>query len=227
VSAVETPQAPAGRRCPRCGAGLTDQQEWCLHCGAAVGARIVAAPGWRAPIAVAGVLLAVIAVAVTIAIVTLADDTEQVAQAPPAAVSPAPTVAPVPTPTPTPDPALGTTPTATPTPTPGVSPTATPSPTPEAPASGAGVASWPAGESGWTVILASERRRTEAQTKAERFAADGVADVGILDSDNFSSLTGGYWVVYAGRYESLRAAEDALDSSIDVPDAYVRQITPA
>ena len=29
---------------------MTDEQEWCLACGAAVGTRVVAAPGWRAPI---------------------------------------------------------------------------------------------------------------------------------------------------------------------------------
>jgi hypothetical protein len=32
-------------------------------------------------------------------------------------------------------------------------------------------------------------------------------------------------VVYAGRYTSQKAAEDALQG-IDTPDAYVRQVTP-
>jgi hypothetical protein len=49
--------------------------------------------------------------------------------------------------------------------------------------------------------------------------------VGILDTDDFSSLTPGYWAVYTGRYDSRGAAEDAL-GGVDAPDAYVRQVTP-
>jgi hypothetical protein len=103
-------------------------------------------------------------------------------------------------------------------------PTATPAPT-ETPSSGSTVETWPAGESGWTVVLASETTRGSAESKAEQFANGGTSGVGILDSDDFSSLTGGYWVVYAGRHSSRQAAEDALQG-IDAPDAYVRQVTP-
>ncbi len=216
MSAVETPPAPAGRRCPRCGAGLTEQQEWCLHCGTAVGARVVAAPGWRAPIALAGLLLALTAIAVALAIVTLADDTEQVPAGTSAAVSPAPTATAVPTPTP--DPA------ATATPAPAETPTPTPSATPDTGTAG-GVETWPDGEAGWTIILASERSRANATTKAQGFTDSGIAGVGMLDTDDFSSLTGGYWAVYAGRYDSRSAAEDALQG-VDAADAYVRQVTP-
>jgi hypothetical protein len=74
-------------------------------------------------------------------------------------------------------------------------------------------------------VLASERTRARAQAKAANFAERGTSGVGVLDSDDFSSLTGGYWVVYAGRHPTRRAAEDALEG-IDAPDAYVRQVTP-
>jgi len=200
---------------------MTEEQEWCLHCGAAVGTRVVAARGWRAPIAIAALVLALAVVAVAVAIVQLADDTDRVAQAPPAAVGATPTPPPATTPAPTltPDPLA---PTATP------DPATTPEPTgtPDAGGSGSGGdAEWPAGETGWTVVLSSDTTRATAERKAEDFAGDDIAGVGVLDSDDFSSLRGGFWVVFAGQYDSQSAASDALDG-IDARDAYIRRIVP-
>jgi ribulose bisphosphate carboxylase small subunit len=49
--------------------------------------------------------------------------------------------------------------------------------------------------------------------------------VGILESSNYSSLNGGYWVVFSGDYSSKSAAEADLDGiRADYPDAYVRRI---
>jgi hypothetical protein len=217
------PAQPVGRRCPRCGAAMTDEQEWCLHCGAAVGTRIVSAPGWRTPIILACSLVALAAIAVAIAIVQLADDTGQVGgDVPPAATpTPAPTLVPG-SATATPDPALS--PDSTPasgkqTPT----PTATPAPT--GGTDTAGDAEWPAGKSGWTVVLASDTSESGARAKADRFATGGIARVGVLDSDDFASLKGGFWVVFAGRYDSQSEAADALDR-VDARDAYIRRIEP-
>ena len=222
MSSVATPppveEQPAARRCPRCGAAMTEQQEWCLSCGAAVGTRVVAAPGWRAPIVIAGVIAAIAAIAVLIAIVQLADDTDQVAQDPAAA-------APTPPPAATPAPAPGTTPAPSATPDPSL-PEASGQETPEPAGGGSGVASWPAGKSGWTVVLASDTSESDARAKARRFAADGVARVGVLRSNDFSSLNPGYWVVFAGRHDSQSEASDALDR-IDARDAYIRRIEPA
>ena len=229
ASPAGTGEQPTGRRCPRCGAAMTDQQEWCLNCGAAVGTRVVAARGWRAPFAIAGVILALAAIAVAIAIVQLADDTDEVdpnrqqaAAIPPPAATPAPTL--TPSPTLTPDPTL-----------PEASGQATPEPT-ETPesggsssssgGSGSGDANWPAGKSGWTVVLASDTSESDARDRADDFAADGIAGVGVLDSDDFSSLKGGFWVVFAGQYDSQSEAADALDG-IDARDAYIRRIEPA
>jgi cell division septation protein DedD len=215
VSNVETPPppTPVERRCPRCDAPLSAEQEWCLNCGAAVGTRIVAAPGWRTPIAIAGVILALAAIAVAIAIVQLADDTDQVAQNPTAAPTPAPAA-----PTATPE-ATPTLPEASGKETP--EPTATPGPG----GTGSANARWPAGKSGWTVVLASDSSESDARDKAKGFAANGIAGVGVLDSDDFSSLRGGYWVVFAGRYDSQSEASDALDG-VDAKDAYIRRIEP-
>lgn len=238
MSALETPPPapPTERRCPRCGAPMTDEQEWCLHCGAAVGTRVVAAPGWRAPLVIAGTVLVLAVIAIAVAIVQLADDTDEVAQnpAPTPAATPPPAVTPTPDPalpgtTPTPDPALpGTTPTpgGTPSPTATPSPTTTPEPasTPD-PGGGSGGADWPAGESGWTVVLASETSRSTAEGKADDLAADGISGVGVLNSDDFSSLNPGFWVVFSGQYDSQAEARDALDG-IDAADAYIRRIVP-
>ena len=123
---------------------------------------------------------------------------------------------PDPTPTLTPDPA------ATATPTPSATPTTTPTPT-STPGSGT-VAEWPAGQDGWTVVLASKNGEDAARDSAESFSAEGIPDVGILDSDDFSSLEGGFWVVYSGEFDSQAEATRALDD-IDAPDAYIRRIT--
>ena len=211
---------------------MTPEQDWCLNCGAAVGTRVVAARGWRVPIAIGAALLAIAAIAVAIAIVTLADDTGEVAQDPPptAANQVAPTPAPaVPTPgaTLTPDPTL---PEASGQETPTPSPAATE--TPESSGSGSsgstssgGDAEWPASKTGWTVVLASDTSESQAREKAEDFADDGISGVGVLDSDDFSSLRGGFWVVFAGQYDSQSEASDALDG-IDARDAYIRRIEP-
>jgi sporulation related protein len=195
---------------------MTDEQEWCLHCGAAVGTRVVAAPGWRTPIAIAGAILLVAVIAIAIALVQLADDTGKVQQAAP--VTPAPTAAPVATPTPALPEASGQT---TPTPT----PTTTPSPTPTPNASSSGDATWPPGKTGWTVVLASDSSKSDAQGKADSFAQNGIAGVGVLHSDGFSSLKPGSWIVFSGQYDSQSQAANALDG-VDVKDAYIRHVVP-
>jgi hypothetical protein len=211
-------EAPAPRQCPRCGASMTDEQEWCLRCGAAVGTRIATAQGWRVPLVLTGLLVALAAVAIAIAIIQLADDTDEV----PATVSPTPTPSAVqtPPPTPTPTPTLTPDPAATPTPTPSATPT--PSPT-STPGSSGSIAEWPAGTDGWTVVLASKSSEDAARDSAESFSAEGIPDVGVLDSNDFSSLKGGFWVVYSGEYDTQAEATDALDG-IDAPDAYIRRI---
>ena len=101
MSAVEAPPppTPVERRCPRCGARLSADQEWCLECGAAVGTRVAAPRGWRASIAVVGVLLALGLMAVILALVELAGPAEQVTEVP-QTPTPAPTAAPATTPAP-------------------------------------------------------------------------------------------------------------------------------
>ena len=223
MSSVETPPPesptpePAAERCPRCAAPLAEGQEWCLNCGAAVATRVAGAPGWRVPFAIAGAILAIAAIAIAIAIVQLADDTSEVTPKQQAGTpTPAPTVTPAASVTPEP-----TLPEASGETTP--EPTSTPAATASA---GEGDAKWPAGKSGWTVVLASDTSEADARDKAKEFAADRIPGVGVLHSDDFSSLAPGLWVVFSGHYDSQSEARDALDG-VDVRDAYIRRIDPS
>jgi SPOR domain len=201
MTAVETPPPPAQeiRRCPRCGGELTTEQEWCLNCGADVSSTIAAPPSWRGPAVLVSVLLTIAAVALILALVELAEDPEQVATQPAATPSPAATVTPEPTTIPpATDDGTGT---------------------PE-------VADWPAGKDAWTVVLESSATRSAAETRADELAQQGVA-VGILESDDYSSLEPGRFVVFSGQYDSRRAADQALvDLSGQVEGAYVRHVVP-
>src|SRR3989442_513836 len=48
-AAVAEPEAtlPEPPRCPRCGAAMAPEQDWCLECGAAATTRVLRPPGWR------------------------------------------------------------------------------------------------------------------------------------------------------------------------------------
>jgi hypothetical protein len=208
VTAVETPP-PAEqetRSCPRCGAELTAEQEWCLNCGADVSSTIAAPPSWRGPVAVVGLLLAIVAVALILALVELAGDAEQVAQQPAATATPPPVATPAPTVTP--------------------QSTTIPPATDDGSSTTPEIADWPAGKDAWTVVLEASGTRSAAETRANELAQQGIP-VGILDSDDYGSLEPGRFVVFSGQYDSQRAAEQALeDLSGQVEGAYVRHVAP-
>ena len=225
------PQPAAEQRaCPRCGAGLEADQEWCLNCGNAVGTRIAPTPRWRLPIVLVGGVLALLVVALVLSLVELGGDPQPVAKAPNPGATATPSAAPddgaatpAPTTAPQPTPEAGTTPTPTPD---AASPDGTaaepnPIPTPagSSPTAG-GLATWPEGKTAWTVVIASTSSRAEAEKKA---TAAG-ADAGVLHSDDYSSLRKGYWVVFAGQYPDQEAAQSAAEGKGG--DAYARRVVP-
>jgi SPOR domain len=226
------PPAVETRACPRCGAELAPDQEWCLSCGNAVGTRIAPTPRWRLPIVLVGTVLALLVAALVLSLVELGGDPQPVAKAPTEQATATPSAAPddgaataAPTTAPQPTPEAGATPTPTPAdatqPDEGTEAEPNPIPTPSGanPGSG-GLASWPEGKTAWTVVIASTGSRAEAQKKARAAGADA----GVLHSDDYSSLRKGYWVVFAGQYDDQKAAQSAAEGKGG--GAYARRVVP-
>ena len=88
--------ASAALRCPRCGAEVPPEQDWCLECGLAARTVVAPAPRWRLPLILAAVVGALALAAIAVAFVDLTEDPKTVvapapttASAPPAATTPA------------------------------------------------------------------------------------------------------------------------------------------
>lgn len=98
----------------------------------------------------------------------------------------------------------------------------------ESPATGSSPTdSWPDGESAWTVILASESTRGKAEAAIDRArrVPDRGLSLGVLNSDDYSSLRNGYWVAFAGQFASVEEAQDAASRyRPEFPTAYQRFI---
>ena len=213
MSAVDTPAAqnePAAevRQCPRCGAPLRPEQEWCLNCGAGIGARVASPSGWRWPVVTIATLLVLLVAAVALALVELASNPEQIA-----------------TTTPTPAP-----PAATPAPT--AAPAGTSDPSQIPPASGGTAATpqvsdWPAGKTGYTVVLDASASRAAADARAKDLASRGLA-VGVLDTSGYASVAPQRFVVFSGQYASRAEARTALTGLRNqVSGARVGRVAPA
>jgi hypothetical protein len=234
---MSTPAGPPqGPLCPRCGSPHGPDQEYCLECGQrlqpahGVFGRLAGLwqrhlgwyPGdWIWPV----LLFLLIAVAGATAAIVLADagTGSSTLVATQGGVPHLPTTAP-----PTATVALPSVPTGTP----GApsTPTAPPPATTTAPRPGA-LTAWPAGQSGYTVVLesipASGNGRALALARARSASKAGLPEVGVLDSSRYSSLHPGYSVVFSGIYDSRGQAEQAqlAVNAKGFSAAYVRQIT--
>jgi hypothetical protein len=213
------------RRCPRCETPYAEGQEYCLECGerlperpalsTRLGARWRRRVGWYPGDWIWPALLALLVAvgAGLLSAIFLADssssanDTLVRTQAGPTAP---------PTTQTAPEPTTTTATTGT---------TARPKPKPAAPIA------WPAGRSGWTIVLDSvpaTNGRAGALGEAKQALRLGLKQVGVLDSAQFSSLHPGYFVVFAGIYATEVAAQSHI---IDAHrrgyrNPYPRRITP-
>jgi hypothetical protein len=89
--------------------------------------------------------------------------------------------------------------------------------------------SWPPGKDGYTVVLKSvptSEGRAPADAAAQKARNNGLPQVGVLNSSDYSSLTPGYYVTFTGIYDTQSQADSALPNarSRGFPTAYARQV---
>jgi SPOR domain len=230
--------------CPRCGVAYEPLQEYCLECGerlpvnrGVVGVlastwqrRIAWYPGdWIWPVALFLLLTILATGAVLIANATRTTSTRVATATTKVALGPGQTQGTVPVVTtstlpnaPQPTITTGPLPTAPGSAT-GKVPT-TPAPNPNA------LAVWPAGTSGYTDVLESlpvAGGRANAVARARRAKQNGLKTVGVLVSSQYASLHPGYYVVFAGVFQTQAEASAALAAAHakGFPDAYQTRVT--
>ncbi len=226
------PPSEDERRCQRCSTQYAEGQEYCLECGERLPAQPVLTtrlgarwrrrvgwyPGdWIWPTMLA-LLVAVVAGAASA--LWLADDSSSAGN-----TLVRTDAGPTTTASPQTAPELTTTAPTT-TATTGTTTTARPTPKPKAT-----LVAWPAGRAGWTIVLDSvpaTNGRAGALGEAKQAARLGLAQVGVLDSAQFSSLHPGYFVVFTGVYATEAAAQSHI---IDAHrrgyrEPYPRRIVP-
>jgi hypothetical protein len=92
-----------------------------------------------------------------------------------------------------------------------------------------GNVTWPAGKDGYSIFLKSvptSEGRAQADAAARRARNNGLSQVGVLNSSDFSSLRPGYWVTFTGIYDTQQQANAALPNARarGFPLAYVREV---
>ena len=73
--------APVPLRCPRCGAYVAPEQDWCLECGAPARTRLAPTPNWRAPVALVAVVVLLAGLVLALAFTELTSDDGKVTAA--------------------------------------------------------------------------------------------------------------------------------------------------
>jgi len=85
--------------------------------------------------------------------------------------------------------------------------------TPQGTGSTAVADDWPVGRTGYAVMLLSKEEaqfgRSYMETQKAAAGSRNLESLGILNSDGYSSLNAGYWVLYQGPFATLDAARSA------------------
>jgi hypothetical protein len=238
--AAPPPAPPEPGRCPNCGAPHDVYQEYCLECGrrlpgAFVGGRY--AEVWRrdSPVWLWAALAALLLVALISGAVVALAATDDEKSSEPATSIPVVSTSPGTTdtvgvvtqpPTITINPPTTTTTTSS---TTTFSTTTIGTTTFGTTTTGSNV-TWPPSKDGFTVVLKSvptSKGRSQAESAANKARTNGLSQVGILNSSDFSSMNPGYYVTFTGIYDTESQANAALPNarSKGFPTAYVREVS--
>ena len=235
--AAPPPPPPEPGRCPNCGAPHDVYQEYCLECGrrlpgAYVGGRY--AEVWRrdSPIWLWAALAALLLVALVSGAVVALAATDDGKNSEPASSIPVVSTAPSTTDTVgvvTQPPTITINPPTTTLSTTTFSTTTFGTTTFGTTTTGSNV-TWPMSKDGFTVVLKSvptSNGRSQAEAAADKARTNGLPQVGILNSSDFSSLNPGYYVTFTGIYDTESQANAALPNarSNGFPTAYVREVS--
>jgi hypothetical protein len=89
-----------------------------------------------------------------------------------------------------------------------------------------GIRGWPAGFAGYTVALASDTVHADATAAVRHAEAAHLARPGLVRSDQYASLTPGYWFVFSGAFSSVSAARAHVATAVRAgfSGAYVRRV---
>jgi hypothetical protein len=188
--------------CPRCGELAEPGQEVCLRCGALVGRSYRRPPSWRLPAALAALGVLLIGAGAGFGVAELTH--KKTGKKKPISLTPVQPVAPTPT--------VTTPPPTTTTPTGPSGPSGPSGPTGSGGASAGGVlTTWPAGKTGWTVVLTTTNDRKQAEDRARQAAAKSIS-AGVLHGADFQGFASGKWIAFMGQYDTRAAANRAEKS---------------
>ena len=182
---------PADVHCPRCGAPAERGQLMCLECGARIALVYRRPPSWKVPVAITAVVVLLLGAGALLAVAALSDDADrEVAAAPPR-----------------PKPA------ASETPAPKTEAGKPKDARANAPA-GALVKQgplyrWPSTLEGFTVVINSTEDSGSATAFARSASKAKPAKLGVIRADDFKTLPKGFYVVFAGFYDSRADADRA------------------
>ena len=236
--AAPPPPPPEPGRCPNCGAPHDVYQEYCLECGrrlpgAYVGGRY--AEVWRrdSPIWLWAALAALLLVALVSGAVVALAATDDGKNSEPASSIPVVSTAPSTTDTVgvvTQPPTITINPPTTTLSTTTFSTTTFGTTTFGTTTTTGSNVTWPPNKDGFTVVLKSvptSNGRSQAESAANKARTNGLSQVGILNSSDFSSLNPGYYVTFTGIYDTESQANAALPNarSKGFPTAYAREVS--
>jgi len=206
-------RADRATSCPTCGAPADRGQLMCLECGSRIALSYRRPPSWKVPVAISAVLLVLAGAGAVLGYQALDEEAEQEVAAVPARVDDDESSA-ASTAEDTETDQSETTDTQPETETEPETPTETETaPQPNAEEDGlvedGPLYTWPRSLRGFTVVLLSNEDRPSAASFARSAAATRPEKIGVIRSDDFSTLPTGFFVVFAGRYDTRAEATRA------------------